>query len=306
MNSRPTDFDLIDLHHLGQRDSIAAYLLPTSEGPLVVDPGPASTLPALRAGLAERGLSERDLSGLLLTHIHLDHSGSAGVLARGNPRLRIHVHQRGARHLIDPGKLVASAARLYGARMQELWGEILPVPGDQVHILEGGEVLEPGGRAFEVRYTPGHASHHVSYLDRETMTAFVGDTGGVMRPSVPLVLPVTPPPEVDIPAWLESIERILAWRPKRLALTHFGIAAAPDKHFEDLRQGLAEWAGYAKEALDRPGSDADRQAAFVVRLRDWVRQRASAEDVDRYLSGSGPGPEACWTGLARYWRQKEG
>ena len=130
MESRPTDLHLIDLHHLGQQDSIASYLLPTASGPLVVDPGPAATLPALRDGLARLGFGEGDLAGLLLTHIHLDHAGASGVLARSNPGLRIHVHAKGGPHLIDPAKLIGSAERLYGSRMQELWGEILPVsPG---------------------------------------------------------------------------------------------------------------------------------------------------------------------------------
>jgi glyoxylase-like metal-dependent hydrolase (beta-lactamase superfamily II) len=297
---------LIDLHHLGQQDSIASYLLPTPTGALVVDPGPASTLPALRAGLAAHGLGEADLSGLLLTHIHLDHAGASGVLAQSNPRLRVQVHAKGAPHLIDPARLIGSAQRLYGNRMGELWGDILPVPAEQVDVLQGGEVLDFGGRRFDVAYTPGHAWHHVSYFDRETRTALVGDTAGVMRPSFPLVLPVTPPPDIDIEAWLESIDRILAWRPERLGLTHFGLAPRPEEHLEALRRGLVEWAGYAREALRMPGSEADRQEAFVSRLRERVARQSGDPEEERYLSGSGPGPEACWTGLARYWRQREG
>jgi len=304
MNSRPTDVELIDLHHLDELDSIAPYLLPTPGGPVVVDPGPASTLPAFRAGLERAGYGEQDLTGLLITHIHLDHSGSAGVLAGRVPHLKVYVHSKGAPHLLDPGKLIGSAERLYGDRMHLLWGEIRPVPADQLVVLEGGETLDPGGRRFEVRYTPGHAWHHVSYLDRKTMTAFVGDTGGVRRPSFPLVLPVTPPPDIDLEAWLASIDRILEWHPARLAVSHFGIADRPDEHMAALRNGLIEWAGYAKEALALPGTDADRRNAFVERLRAWVQARTSGPDIDQYLTGSGPGPDACWTGLARYWRQR--
>ncbi len=306
MNPPPADLHLIDLHHLGQQDSIASYLLSSRTGALVVDPGPASTLPALRAGLAVHGMSEADLTDLLLTHIHLDHAGASGVLARGNPRLRVHVHARGANHLIDPGKLIGSAERLYGDRMNELWGEILPVPPEQIRVLEGGERLELDGRRFEVLYTPGHAWHHVSFLDRETLTAFVGDTAGVMRPSFPLVLPVTPPPDIDLEAWFASIDRILEWRAERLALTHFGFSSHPEEHLEALRTGLVEWAGYAREALAMPGSDTDRREAFVRRLREWVSQRSPDGEVERYLSGSGPGAEACWTGLARYWTHRGG
>jgi len=297
-----TRYMLIDLEHMGRPQSVAACVLETSSGPLVVDPGPASTLRALQAGLSRIGRQIDDLSGLLLTHIHLDHAGAAGTLARGNPRLRVYVHARGAPHLIDPSKLLASATRLYGSRMEELWGEVAAVPADQVRVLEGEERLELGNRAIEVAYTPGHAWHHVSYFEPATGVAFVGDTAGIMSPGLPCVLPVTPPPDFDLEAWLGSLERILAWNPGTIVLTHFGPSHQPARHLEELRQGLIEWTGYARQSLAEPGSDAERIAWFTSRLEEWIAGRVDPARAKRFLAGAGP--EACWHGLSRYWTRK--
>ena len=295
-------FTVIDLEHVGRAESVAAYLVETSEGPVIVDPGPTVTLPRLRAGLLERGYRESDLAALLLTHIHLDHAGASGTLARENPHLRVHVHEKGASHLIDPAKLTSSATRLYGDRMGALWGEVAPVRGEQVVALEGGERLALGERSFEVAYTPGHAWHHVSYFEPDIGVAFVGDTAGIYGPCFPVVLPVTPPPDFDLEAWLDSIGRILAWQPDQIALTHFGTSPNPAEHFDPLRQGLVAWAGYALETLELPGSDADRVRLFVEKLHSWIDGKVSSEQAERFLSGAGP--EACWQGLARYWRKQ--
>lgn len=300
MPTTAPELTLIDLEHLGERDSVTAYLLESSEGPVIVDPGPAATLPRLRTGLEQRGYQLGDLRALLLTHIHLDHAGASGTLARANPKLVVHVHEKGAPHLAEPSKLVNSATRLYGDRMEALWGEILPVPMDQINVVSGGELLSIGGLNLEVAYTPGHAWHHVSYLDRRTGVAFVGDTAGLRGPRVPVILPVTPPPDFDLSAWLESIDRILLWQPNRIALTHFGTWSDPAQHFAALREGLLAWAGYAKETLTLPGSDEDRVRFFVERLHQWIEGRAPTAHAASFLGAAGP--EACWQGLARYWR----
>jgi len=296
-------FRLIDLHHCGRPESVAACLLETRDGAAVVDPGPASTLPRLEAGLGEHGYAIGDLSAVLLTHIHLDHAGASGTLARLNPRLRVYVHEAGAPHVTDPSKLLASATRLYGERMEELWGEVAPVPPARVSVLIGGERVEIGGRTLEVAYTPGHAWHHVTYFEPESGTAFVGDTAGLRTPGMPWVLPVTPPPDFDLEAWYGSLDRILAWKPSRIVLTHFGPAGDPEAHLEELRRGLGEWAGYARETLALEGSDPDRVRAFVARLEAWADGRIPAERARRFLDSAAP--EACWSGLARYWRKKE-
>ena len=304
MSDPGATYAVIDLEHAGRRQSVAAWVLETGDGPVVVDPGPASTLPRLRAGLAERGRSVADLAAVLLTHIHLDHAGGSGTLARENPRLRVYVHEAGAPHVVDPSKLLASATRLYGARMDELWGEVAPVPAERLSALKGGERLTLGGRTIEVAYTPGHAWHHVSYFEPASGTAFVGDTAGLRTPGMPWVLPVTPPPDFDLTAWLASIDRILEWDPARIALTHYGAWPNPRAHFDALREGLVSWAGFARDILDAGGSDPEQTAAFVARLEAWARGKFPDDQAGRFLAGAAP--EACWNGLARYWRKTKG
>jgi glyoxylase-like metal-dependent hydrolase (beta-lactamase superfamily II) len=296
-------YALIDLLHMGRPESVAACLIETADGPIVVDPGPSSTLPRLRAGLAERGYEVGDLSALLLTHIHLDHAGASGTIARENPRVRVHVHEIGAPHLADPSKLLSSATRLYGDKMQELWGEVAPVPADQLVVLKGGEHLSLGARGFDVAYTPGHAWHHVSYFEPESGTAFVGDTAGLMTPRLPCVLPVTPPPDFDLEAWLDSMHRIRQWRPREIVLTHYGPSLDPEQHLEELRSGLLAWAEYARDSLLLTGTDEGRIRWFIAELTGWIVGRVAAERAAKFLDGAGP--EACWHGLARYWRKKK-
>jgi len=302
MSETPGGFRLLDLEHLGRPESVAACLLDTAAGPVLVDPGPAACLPKLGTALAERGYAIGELSALLLTHIHLDHAGASGVLAREVPGLGVYVHEAGAPHLIDPTKLLNSATRLYGDRMQELWGEVAPVPESRVQVLRGGEQLVLGDRHIEVAYTPGHAWHHVSYFDAEHGTAFVGDTAGIYGPRLPVVLPVTPPPDFDLEAWLASLDRILQWTPSRLVLTHYGPGREPSRHLAELRSGLVAWAEYARESLTRDGSDAERTRWFVERLEEWIAGRVPPEHAREFLAGAGP--EACWQGLVRYWRKR--
>ena len=292
---------LIDLKHMGRPDSVAAYLLETRNGPVIVDPGPASTIPALRAGLAEHGYEIAELAALLLTHIHLDHAGGSGTLARENPELLVYVHQVGAPHVADPSKLLRSATQLYGDRMEQLWGEVAPVPSERIRELSGGEVVALGDREFEVAYTPGHASHHVSYFERASGIAFVGDTAGLRGPPHFSVLPVTPPPDFNLEAWLGSLRTIADWQPGRLALTHFGVSPDPHHHLEDLGAGLVAWAEHARDSLAVPGTDAEKQRWFGERLERWLDGRVAPEQARKFLDGAGV--EACWQGLSRYWRK---
>src|SRR5262249_39212514 len=177
---------------------IATVLLMGQSGIAVIDPGPSSTLPRLEAALREAGLLVSDLSALLLTHVHLDHAGAAGSLVAKNPRLKVYVHEKGAPHMINPEKLLASATRLYGDAMDRLWGEVRPVPGDALVVLTGGERFEQGGRQLDVQYTPGHASHHVSYFANDAGIAFAGDTaGGKMLPHC-VGVPPPPPPHNEL------------------------------------------------------------------------------------------------------------
>ncbi|MCE2539114.1 MAG: MBL fold metallo-hydrolase, partial [Acidobacteria bacterium] len=211
-----------DLMHLGRPRVIATAVVQSAAGVALIDPGPTSCLETLRAALTDAGIAIADVRTLLLTHIHLDHAGAAGSLLRENPDIKVYVHERGAPHMIDPSKLLASAARLYGDEMDELWGAFLPVPEANVRALAGGERIEAADRKFEVAYTPGHASHHVSFLDRDSGIAFVGDVAGVRTGRELFVLPPTPPPDIDVEVWAQSIELVRQWRASTLLVTHFG------------------------------------------------------------------------------------
>jgi glyoxylase-like metal-dependent hydrolase (beta-lactamase superfamily II) len=270
---------VIDLRHLGRERVIGCWVVDD----VLIDPGPSSCLPALLEGLGD--LRPRTV---LLTHIHLDHAGATGALVERWPDLEVYVHEIGAMHMIDPGRLMSSARRLYGEDMDRLWGEMLPVPEGNIRELFGGErVIED---RFEVAYTPGHASHHVSYL--HAGTAFVGDVGGV-RIGNRLTVPPTPPPDIDLEAWHQSMATVAAWRPRRLAMTHFGAADDPESQLHDLGRRLDAWAELAR-ATDEVG--------FVEAVGDEVRTGARPEDVASYAQAAPY--EQLYSGLERYWRTR--
>jgi glyoxylase-like metal-dependent hydrolase (beta-lactamase superfamily II) len=270
----------IDLMHLGRPHVIVACVV----GDVVIDPGPTSCLGELLAGLGE----ERPRA-LLLTHIHLDHAGASGSLVERWPDLEVYVHERGARHMASPERLVHSARQLYGDDMDRLWGDMLPVPEENVRVLKGGETLFDG--AFEVAYTPGHASHHVSYLHGDT--AFVGDTAGVRIAGAPLTIPPSPPPDIDVERWHASIERIAAWKPRRLVMTHFGPSEDVEDQLAELSDRLDDWAAYARSA---------ERAAFVERVRSEVAELVGPETAAAYEQAAPP--DQLYAGLERYWRKR--
>jgi glyoxylase-like metal-dependent hydrolase (beta-lactamase superfamily II) len=224
----------LDLRHLGHERVIGCYLLDLPAEPALFDCGPASCVPQLKEGLRERGLELTDLRHLLLSHIHLDHAGAAGVLVREHPELQVHVSEIGAPHLIDPERLERSARRLYLDQFERLWGELAPVPEQNVHIV-GSEVL--GLECFPTR---GHASHHVCYLDADG-TLYAGDATGVRIQPSSFVLPPTPPPEFDLEQWITTLDEIERRHPKRLALIHFGVAEDVESHLAELRERLTAW-----------------------------------------------------------------
>jgi glyoxylase-like metal-dependent hydrolase (beta-lactamase superfamily II) len=229
----------IDLFHLGRARSIGSYLVDTDDGPALFDCGPATTVDALRRGLEANGLRLGDVRHLLLSHIHLDHAGAAGVLVREHPALQVHVSGIGAPHLVDPSRLEASARRLYGDSFDALWGELPPVPDGNVHVV-GEDVL-----GLECFPTPGHASHHVCYLDADG-TLYAGDAAGVRIQPGRYVMPPTPPPEFDLEAWQATLDEIERRAPERLALIHFGVADDPQRHLADLRLELYDWAEFVR------------------------------------------------------------
>ena len=291
-----------DLLHRGRPRVIATAVVQGASGVALVDPGPTSCLETLRAALAGAGIAIADVRTLLLTHIHLDHAGATGSLLRENPDITVYVHERGAPHMIDPSKLLASAARLYGDEMDELWGAFLPVPEANVRALAGGERIAAADRKFEVAYTPGHASHHVSFLDRDSGIAFVGDVAGVRTGRELFVLPPTPPPDIDVEVWAQSIELVRQWRASTLFVTHFGAHEDPDVHLDAMQTHLTTMTDIARECITAGGVASDQQSRFVDEMRRYLEQHVSAEEAGLY--GTAAPLDQCFLGLARYWRKR--
>jgi glyoxylase-like metal-dependent hydrolase (beta-lactamase superfamily II) len=256
---------IIDLLHMGHERTIASYLLDTDDGPALFDCGPATCFDALKAGLAQHDVALTDVRHLLLSHVHLDHAGAAGVLVREHPELQVHVSGIGAPHLVEPERLERSARRLYGDSFDTLWGELAPVPRENVHVV-GDRVL-----GLECFPTPGHASHHVSYLAGDG-TLYAGDAAGVRIQPGRFVMPPTPPPEFDLETWQQTIEEIERRDPARLALIHWGVAEDVRRHLADLRLELYDWADTI-----RGGTELEEFVDYVkVELAD------AGEDTGQY------------------------
>jgi glyoxylase-like metal-dependent hydrolase (beta-lactamase superfamily II) len=271
--------DPLDLRHLGAPHVIASYLVETDDGPALFDCGPTTCVDVLREKLHSRGLALQDIRHLLLSHIHLDHAGAAGVLVREHPSLQVHVSAVGAPHLVDPSRLEASARRLYGDTFDDLWGELAPVPDENVRIV-GERVL-----GLECFPTPGHASHHVCYLAADG-TLYAGDAAGVRIQPHSQVLPPTPPPEFDLDVWLGTIDELERRAPARLALIHFGVAEDVERHVDELRLRLKEWVALAgvteEEFTETVGRDVDESYARAMPF--WQS----------------------YAGLKRYWEKRAG
>jgi glyoxylase-like metal-dependent hydrolase (beta-lactamase superfamily II) len=274
----------IDLRHQGAERVIGCYLLETSDGLALNDCGPSVCVPALEEGLARLSLSLSDISHLLLSHIHLDHAGAAGVLVRMHPRLQVHVSEIGAPHLVDPSRLERSARRLYGDAFDRLWGELAPVPDENIALLQ------PRVLGLEAFPTPGHASHHACYLTSDG-TLYAGDAAGVRIQPDGYACPPTPPPEFDLETWLRTIDEIERREPARLALIHFGVVDDPGPHLDQLRRRLHDWA-----AEDLPEED-------------WLRRREEEREAESAEPGTYERAMPLWqsyAGLRRYWDKLAG
>lgn len=295
--------DYVDLHFLGRPQIIATAILHGSPGAALIDPGPTTTLANLTAALEKKGIRFDDVRQILITHIHLDHAGATGSILERHPHIEVIVHGRGAPHMADPSKLMASAGRLYGQDMDRLWGEVKPVAVRSLRVVEGGETLSIVGRDVKVEYTPGHASHHVSYLDTASRVAFVGDTAGIRRGSGTYVMPPTPPPDIDIEAWRTSEQKILAWDPDTLFLTHFGPYYGARQHLEGMFENLEAWSRSVRRLLaDASLTDDNRQQKFTDEaFLDLTRRVGETEAADYTKAG---GLNYSWQGLARYWRKR--
>jgi glyoxylase-like metal-dependent hydrolase (beta-lactamase superfamily II) len=270
----------IDLYFLDEEKEIGVYLFDTPQGPALFDCGPASTLEHLRDGLARHGVAITDLRHLLLSHIHLDHAGAAGALVRENPELTVWVSPVGMPHLIDPEKLVTSARRLF-PNFDELWGPMTPVPEGNLRAAESDVV---GWAAFP---TPGHASHHVSYLRDGTLLA--GDACGVRILPSEYVQPVSPPPDIDLEAWQRSVDEIERRAPERLVLIHFGVVTDVPAHLVLFRAALERWSGWVREGLT--------QEEFVAAVSE-----DAGDDAERYSAVFSFGMS--YAGLKRYYDKR--
>ena len=268
----------IDLRHMGEEKVIGCWEL---DG-ILVDPGPQSTEEALL-----EALGDTEPTAILLTHIHFDHAGVTGALVRRWPDLPVYVHERGAPHMAAPERLVASAARLHGGEegLARMWGEVVPVPERNIQVLAGGETVLD---AFRVEYTPGHASHHVSYLHQPSGVAFVGDVAGVRIPPCDYVMAPTPPPDVDVEAWDRSLDIVAGWEPEALALTHFGRVDDVAAHVAAMHERLHEVVGLAAQH----GRD-----AFVAGVVERIERNAG--DVAERYTQIAP-PDQIYLGARRY------
>ncbi len=278
MNAEPPV--TVDLFHLGHPGAMGAHLF---DG-VVVDPGCEKTV-----GRVIEALGREEPEAILLTHIHFDHAGGTGRLLERYPDAEVWVHERGAPHLVDPSRLVASARKVFGGAFDYLWGEVVPVPENRIRALRGGESIGP----WQVEYTPGHAQHHVCYLHSPSRTAFTGDVTGIRIDGGP-PFPPTPPPDINPPLWHRSLETVAAWEPERIAFMHFGRADDPACQIAMMHENLDRFSEVSRQ------TDATGMAAWI---REWLAGQVSEEEVEEYYMA---GPfEGMWAGFDRYWKSLE-
>ena len=299
----------LDLNWRGEPRCIATALVRSENFAGLIDPGPGSTLETLRQQLAAHQLRFVDLQAIFLTHIHLDHAAATGALVRENPALNVHVHSRGAAHMVDPAphmsdpsKLLSSAERLYGDKMRALFGDFLPVPEGNLRILEGGETLPIGSRELRVLYTPGHASHHVTYYDATERVAFVGDTAGICMEGNRFILPATPPPDISLELWSTSLDLIAQLHPRRLFLTHFGFSDQPGRHLQAYRERLFHWGTLTADILSRAKDQTEAVREFARSVAAEAAESLSPSELSHYVFNGAL--QLSLLGLERYHRKR--
>ena len=273
----------ISLPFQDEEEIIGSYLLAGNNELALVDPGPGSTLETLFEGIREAGFDAQELTHVLLTHVHLDHAGVAGSLARRVPTAQILVHQLGWPHLLDTSRLIASAQRIYGERMKPLWGEIEAVPAKQMRALEGNEILNVAGRRLEIHYAPGHAIHHVIFFDAHSGELFAGDVAGVRLQGIDFVRPPTPPPDLDLEAWSASLDLIKRLRPDVLYIGHYGAVKNITSHIASLRERLYGWGDFVLGAMNE-GKNEEEIITLLIKQANPELERVSRtfRDVVRY------------------------
>jgi len=291
--------ETIDLDFMDTEQVIASILLLGEDGAALVETGPTTCLDRLTAGLEDHGVSQEDVRQVFLTHIHLDHAGASGHLSELLPNATFFVHEVGYPHLVDPSKLVKSAARIYGESMDELWGEARPVPEDRIVILEEGVETEAAGGILVAHDTPGHAYHHLAYLDPDSRVLFTGDVAGIRIPGQSYVRPPTPPPEIDVDAWIKSIEHIRQIGPTSLWPTHFGSYEDVERHLGELEQRLQDWLLFVEGQMDEgAGREEISEELKAKGDAEMLAEGADPSQSEHYdLAGSYP---MLTDGLMRY------
>ena len=291
--------ETIDLNFLGTEQVIASFLLVGDGSAALVETGPTSCLGHLESGLKAGGVSPEEVREVFLTHIHLDHAGASGHLAEILPNATFYVHELGYPHLADPSKLVKSATRIYGERMEELWGDVRPVPEDRLVVLGDGEEVGAAGGRLVAHDTPGHAYHHLAYLEPDSGSLFAGDVAGIRLPGQSYVRPPTPPPEIDVEAWVRSIENVRAIGPSTLHPTHFGSYDDVGRHLSELEQRLQDWLLFVEDQVDEGASQDEISEELRIRGdAEMLAEGAEPEESGRYdLAGN---YEMLTAGLLRY------
>jgi len=293
----------IDLRFLDQPGVIASFLLRGDGEAAFIETGPGSTTPALLDAAARAGVQPEEVRHLLVTHIHLDHSGGAGLLLRHFPNATLYAHQIGVPHLIDPSRLLSSATRIYGGLMHRLWGDVVPVPAERLVALADRQRVRVAGRMLEVLYTPGHAGHHVAFRELESGEIFAGDAAGSRLEGFSYVRPLTPPPDLDLEAWDRTLDLLADYHPPALYLTHFGRHEGVQAHLAELRLRLREWEKLVLTGL-LAGHDRTAIAAALQREgdRELLIRQADADVIARYESTSAYAMNAA--GYERYLRKR--
>ena len=293
----------ISLPFLSEHEIVGSYLLAGNDELAIIDPGPGSMLGPLLASIREVGFEPGDVTHILATHVHLDHAGATGSLLQYMPKAQVYAHSKGAPHLLDTTKVVASASRIYGERMKLLWGKIEPVPQERLHILEDGDILNIAGRRLGVYYTPGHAVHHVIFFDAQSGELWAGDVAGVRLPGVDYVRPPTPPPDLDLEAWSDSMDLINHLSPEVAYMGHFGATSNIPQHLERLREKLYAWGDFVLAAMREGKDEAEIISLLIAHTEPGLQQVAGdVHALQRYeIATNYP---MTVQGYMRYWRKK--
>ncbi|MEZ4633266.1 MAG: MBL fold metallo-hydrolase [Deinococcales bacterium] len=296
------DCFILDTQHMGNHGTVGSFLIPSlsDERFLLIETGPGSTLPTLNKAIEKAGFALEHLAAILVTHIHLDHAGAAGALAQAS-RAEVYVHELGARHLIDPSRLMESARRIYGERLDSLWGEMKPIEAAKLHSLKDHERLKLLGHDIRIIYSPGHASHHLSYLVNGELM-FTGDSAGAKVKGSKVVRPTLPPPEVDLETYDVSVNLMKALQPKSLLLTHFGQVLEPEAHFEAVKEVNHRWAEDILQGL-KSGEDDSNLALRIAKLSADELLADGASEVVKKRHSLISNDEMSASGLKRYWQK---